>query len=875
MEHYRTSPGGIPPRSRSTGRRAGGRSLANRAGKGGPNGGKRFRFFNKKWILLVLMTTTLMVIGGCSAVMMTAKQYNMDEVKEKLDSSSVVLDKNGKKVMKLGASNRELVDLDDVKSPELWKTYLAVEDERFYEHNGVDYRGLARAVAKNIVAMGKAEGASTITMQVARNVLLESREKTYTRKLNEIAVALDLENKYKKKEILEVYLNYIDLGNNVRGIKMAAKIYFDKDITKEKLKPHEIALLAGLPKAPYGYNPYTNPEEAIKRRNVVLNKMAEDTALPGGPIISKAEAEKYKKMPLGVNPEYVDKHLKQNSYYAYKDVLIDEISRRYPSIEKEELINGGYEIHTTLDPDVQKAAEKVLEKKQYFVNQDTGQPTDSLNAALTIMNTKGEIIAVGGGRDYKPGYYNWAKKNRQPGSTIKPLTVFGPAIQDHDYNEYTIVEDKPIQIGNYSPKNQQNEYFGKVPLQEVVNKSLNASTTWILKEVVKLGPAAQYAEKAGLPLHEKDKGSYAALGLGGMTEGVSTIDMAEAYSSFANVKTGGHYQAHTVKKIVDPKEKKMLEPEVKIPNQPRQVWSKKTAWYMTRMLLNNVEKGTGTNAQIPGHQVAGKTGTTQDNKEAWFVGYTPEYVGAVTVFNTYDKDKSNDVKLSGGGYAAPIFQEVMAEALKGKAPQQFRNPGVPEPQPPFELKPVNDLSAQYDPNAKTVNLQWSDYADQLEYRIQRSEDGQNWKDIGKTSEGTFSDNSIKVPKQKKNDDDPFGGWFGGGEEPKTYHYRVIAIDTQAKGPEEKEAEPGNVATVRITPEQPQDQQPQDQQPQDQQQDQQDQQDESTFPDGGDPLGDQQQDQTGDETDQQDQQQDQRGNQRNGGDEEDGGDLFGG
>ncbi|MDA8354354.1 MAG: transglycosylase domain-containing protein [Firmicutes bacterium] len=855
MDNYRMSTGGMPPRSRSTGRRAGRRSLTNRAGKGGNGGGRRFRFFNKKWILLVLLTTLLLVVGGCSAVMMNAKKFSMDQIEDSMKTSSVVLDKDGDKVMNLGATNREYVQLDDVKSPELWKTYLAVEDERFFEHNGVDYRGLARAVVSNIVAMGKAEGASTITMQVARNAVLKEREKTYTRKLNEIAVALDLERKYDKMKILEVYLNYIDLGSSVQGIKMAAKVYFDKDITKEKLEPHEIALLAGLPKAPYGYNPYTNPEEAKERRNVVLNKMAEDTALPGGPIISKEEAEKYKKKPLGVNPDYVDKHLKSKSYYAYKDVLLDEIERRYSIDNIKEFANSGYTVHTTLDPNAQQAVEKALEKKEYFINQETGQPTENLNAAMTIMNTKGEIVAVGGGRDYKPGYYNWAKKKHQPGSTIKPITVFGPAVQDHGYNEFSTVEDKPIKIGNYTPKNEQGEFFGEVSLQEVVNKSLNASTILMLKDVVKLDPAAQYAEKAGLELHQNDRGSYAALGLGGMTKGASTIEMAQAYSSFANVNTGGYTPAHTVKKIVDPTTGQELQPEQPIPQTPKQVWSKKTAWYMTRMLLNNVEEGTGTNAQIPGYDVAGKTGTTQNNKKSWFIGYTPNYVGAVTVFNMYDKDDSNDVKLSGGGYAAPIFRDVMTQVLEGQTPQPFKKPaGVPEPQPPFELKPIQDLKGQYDPSAKAVNLQWSDYDDRLKYKVQRSEDGQDWKDIGETKEGSFSDSSIKPPKPNEDG----GGWFGIGDEPaepKTYQYRVIAVDTQAEEGEPKESDPSNVLTVEVTPDQQSEEPPEDQNPQDQQQDQQQDQfpdrgdspfpdggdEEGRQPDGGDPQGDQQPD----------------------------------
>ncbi|SMO73587.1 transglycosylase domain-containing protein [Melghirimyces algeriensis] len=772
---------------RSTGRRAGGRSLAGRSGGQRGNNGRNFlRFFNKKWFILVFMTTVLLVVGVFGFIILNAKKYNMEEIKESLDESSVILDRNGKKALPLGGDNREVVDLDDVKSPELMQAFLAVEDERFYEHNGVDYKGLARAVVKNIIALGKAEGASTITMQVSRNAVMKGRrEKTYSRKLDEITVALNLEKDYSKKDILEVYLNYIDLGNNVKGIKMAAKIYFDKDITKEKLEPHEIALLAGLPKAPYGYDPFRHKEKALQRRNVVLNKMAEDTALPNDPIITEEEAEKYKKMPLGVKKEAVQKHLKNDKFYAYKNIVLDELKERYNITDLKQFANDGFKIQTSLDPKIQQAAEDALANEAFFVNKQTGakMPADQLNAAMTFLDPKtGEIVAVGGGRGYRPTYLNWAQQGIQPGSTMKPITVFGPAVEEHGFNEYTPVKDAPIDINGYTPKNSSGRFYGDITLQEVVNKSLNASTIRILHEVVKKGPAAKYAEKAGIKLTDKDKQSLAALGLGGMTKGTTTTQMAQAYASFANVSTGENRDAHTIRKITN-SAGEVVKPKTKI--KKHKVFSKKTAWYMTRMLKNNVEQGTGTNAQIAGYDVAGKTGTTQNSKEAWFVGYTPRYVGAVTVFNM----KGNAVNLSGGGYAAPIFKSVLSVALEGKAPQKFQNPGVEEPRPPFRLKPVQDLRGGYDPASQSVQLQWSDASDRLEYKVQRSENGQDWKEIGKTSEGTFTDDNIKKPEG--------GGWFGGGES-RSYSYRVIAVDTEAQGGEPKESEPSNVVTVQVT-----------------------------------------------------------------------------
>ncbi|MFC4075580.1 transglycosylase domain-containing protein [Salinithrix halophila] len=872
MDSYRMESGAIPPRSRVQGRSAK-RSLGPRKGgrggaSGGGGGGKRFRFFNKKWILLVLMTTLLLVVGGCSAIFMTAKAEDMDQIKKRMEESSSLMDNKGHEAVKLGGTNREFVKISDIKSPELAKAFAKVEDERFYEHNGVDFQGLARAMVKNVIAMGKAEGASTITMQVARNAVLGDREKTYTRKLKEIAVAMDLERNYSKQKILETYINYIDLGNNVRGVKMAAKIYFDKDITKEKLKPEEIALLAGLPKAPYGYDPFSKPEKAKQRRNVVLMKMAEDSTLP--PLISEEEKERAQKKPLGVNPDYVKKHIKKGDYSAYKEIVMKEINERYPQLgrDEKELVSSGYKIYTGLDQKAQKAAEAAIKNDKFYQN-SAGQVEKGLDAGLTLMNPKnGEIVAIGGGRKYLTGYMNRAKQPMQPGSVIKPITVFGPAVKDKGYNEYSIVQDEPIQIGQWEPQNMTRKVYGEIEMKEMVAKSLNLSTIRLLKDVVKLDRAYDYAQKAGLELTPKDRKSYAALGLGGLTKGVNTIQMAQAYSTFANSQ-GMLTEGHTIKKIVDPYGN--VVPPEKQPKK-RQVYDKKTAYYMNRMLKNAVEKGTGVNAQLDdGRPLAGKTGTTQKSKEAWFVGYTPQLVGAVNVFN----EKGSEVELTGGGYPAKIFKEVMEVAMEGKPVVDFKNPGVKEPSPPFQLRAVDGLSGGFD--GKKVNLQWNDYdeSNRVKYRVERSEDGSNWSPIGETPDGAFSDNQIEIPKKKGG----FEEFFGGSAEPKQYYYRIVAVDTQPEDGSPAEADPSGSLEVRIDPqgddkpkkEKPEDQQPEDQQPEDQQpQDQQpqDQQPEDQQPEDQNPLPD------GGEEGTQEPPGNERGNGQQGG-EDDGGGLFGG
>ncbi|GGE23829.1 penicillin-binding protein 1F [Marinithermofilum abyssi] len=608
----------------------------------------------KKWWLLVIITSMLFMMGGCAAVLATTTIYNLDSLKN-LKFATTIYDHNQKPVEPLGGSQREYVDLDDVKSDLLAKTFVGVEDERFYKHNGADLKGLGRALAVDLMTMSSAEGGSTITMQVARNVILNNNEKTFWRKLSEIAIAYNLERKYTKKQILESYLNYIYLGNNVRGIKMAAKIYFDKDITKEKLEPHEIALLAGMPKAPEGYNPYVHPERAKERRNVVLAKMAELG------YISNKEKEEYQQKPLGVNRKYMAKYLKDDKYQAYTQYVIQEAANRY-GLKSEELASGGYKIYTGLNTKAQNSLEKALKDSSFYKGHE------KLDGGATVIDPKtGAIAALGGGRQYLPGYENRALSRIQPGSSIKPLTVYAPAVQEKGYNENSIVSDTPYSIGSWSPKNYDKTYHGNVPLKEVAGKSMNVATVRLLNDVVGVNTAYDYAQKLGLDLEPADK-QPAPLALGGLTRGVSTVQMAQAYSSF--LRDGKVSDAHAIIKIVDA-DGDEVEPIKKIKtDQP--VYSPDTAWTMTKILKYAVQNGTGKNAQLAdGRDVAGKTGTTQNSKESWFVGYTPEYVMAVTVFN----EQGSQVELSGGEYPARIFNQVMSDTLSGTQVSHFQPPG--------------------------------------------------------------------------------------------------------------------------------------------------------------------------------------------------------
>ncbi|SMO88831.1 PBP1A family penicillin-binding protein [Melghirimyces algeriensis] len=605
----------------------------------------------KKWWLLVLSTSILIIIGGLVAVLMTTSFYELDSLKN-MQFATTLHDYKGKKVASLGAEQREFVKLDKVQSKDLAKAFVAVEDERFYEHNGADLKGFARAIAIDIATMSPKEGASTITMQVARNIILQDRDKTFMRKVNEIALAYNLERKYTKEQILEAYLNYIYFGNNVSGIQMASKIYFGKDLTKDKLEPHEIALLAGLPKAPEGYNPYRRPKAAKQRRNVVLKKMAEHD------LITEEEKEKYQKMDLGVDKKYYAKYEHKQKYKAYTAYVIEEAEKRYGI---KDLANGKYKIYTGLNKKAQLSLEKTLKKDSFYQNHK------KLDAGATMIDPKnGLIAAIGGGRHYiGSGFANRALSRIQPGSSIKPLTTYAPAIEEKGYTANTLVSDSPFTYRDWTPKNYDHTYHGTVPLKVVAAKSLNVSTARILTEVVGVDTAYEYAQKLGLKLNSKDR-SPAPLALGGLTEGVSTLQMAQAYSSFPN--DGKYTQAHTIQKIVNV-DGEVVKPKKEV--KEKKVFSKNTARIMSQILKYTVDAGTGKNAQLSdGRDVAGKTGTTQNSKEAWFVGYTAEYVMATTVFN----ENGSEVDLTGGQYPARIFQQVMSDTLKGTKASHFKPP---------------------------------------------------------------------------------------------------------------------------------------------------------------------------------------------------------
>jgi penicillin-binding protein 2A len=751
-------------------------SRVTRMGSPGNKGKKKNFFssiFNRKVMLALFVIGIVPLIGGYIWLRVQAQDVDLEKMVT-YNQVAILYDANGKEIDKIGKYQNEFISLAEIKrvNPDLPEAFVKVEDVRFYQHHGVDYKSLLRALVANIKAGRKVQGGGTITMQVARNVIIEDREKTYTRKLKEIATAWKIEEKYGKDKILETYLNYIYFGNNVSGVKMAAKVYFNKDITNTRLTAGEIAYLAGLPKAPSEYNLFGDEEEQAKakaRRAVVLQQMAEENEMKA--LITKEEEAKANEEPLSRDKSGV-KYVKQVKYAAYKQLVLQELKNRYGIIESQ-LQTQPYQIYTGLNPQLQIATEEVLRDPASYRDAKTGRVHETLDAgSATIDVNTGLIAAIGGGRDYTPTTISYGSQGFfQPGSAIKPLTVYAPAIEkglkeeDGDINEYYTLPDEPIEYGNWIPKNYTQRYYHNVKMGFVVEQSLNAGTVWLLHNKVGLDIAYDTANELGLDLKGADR-NLSPLALGGLTKGITPLQLARAYTVFPT--NGIKKHAVAVKKVE-------LNGTVTAGDvEEKRVFSETTAWWMTRMLRNVVENGTARHYPLAGGRPsAGKTGTVTDNKNAAFAGYTPDYVTAVVVFNKTPAEPIQN--LTGGEYPARIFKKIMDKGLEGTAIHSFtKPPHVQDPVKPFQLVAPEVVGA-FDPTLKQVMLKWQPQSERVKYEIWRTENRDDWGSVpyqvvqpGATQ---FIDSGIEIPQM-----DPVTG------QPitpaKTYYYKVVAIDTR-------------------------------------------------------------------------------------------------
>lgn len=571
--------------------------------------------------------------------------------------ATIFYDLNKKEFTRIFRENRLEVPLNRI--PDFMKkAIISNEDNRFYEHSGIDLKAIARAFWVDIKGGAYIEGGSTITQQLARNVML-TQKKSFTRKIQEAFLAISIERNYTKDEILERYLNQIYFGHGSYGVESASRMFFGKSVTE--IEPHQMALLAGLPKNPNGYSPYTNPKEALERRNLVIEQMLKYGS------VTPEEAKIYSDKPLDVLP--LTPGGRRAAYFV--DYIIQSLKK---ILTEEEIYTGGYRIYTTLDPAVQQAAEDACAILTGGEPDSKGviQPQLSL---LAVDPHNGFIKAMIGGRDFANTQLNRsAAAHRQCGSAIKPF-VYVAAIDSRLYTPGSIVKDEEIKFptpqGEWAPQNYDKIFRGDISVRQALEESVNIIA---VKLVESLGPSKiiKYAKQMGLKSlvvsGEPNDLNFSSLALGGLTKGVTPMELTAAYTPLAN--QGVYVEPIAVLEVRDSNGNKIYEdtPHKKI------ALSENTAYLITDMLRGVIMRGTGRGAMID-RPAAGKTGTSSDYTNAWFVGYTPDLLASVWIGNDSQKipTKIKD-QVIGSGLAAQIWGAFMRKALAKTPPSNFPVP---------------------------------------------------------------------------------------------------------------------------------------------------------------------------------------------------------
>jgi penicillin-binding protein 1A len=547
---------------------------------------------------------------------------------------------------------------------------LSLEDRRFYTHWGVDLRGVARATVRNLLAGRVVQGAGTITQQLSRNLFL-TPEKTFTRKLKETFLALQIEKIYPKDKILEMYLNQIYYGHRAYGVEAAADIFFKKEVNELNLP--EAALLAGISRSPAIYSPFNYPERALRRRTISLRTMVEMGA------ISRKEALRAENAPLSVASQPIPQ--------SYAPYFVEEVRKTLDAQYGSDFVyRGGSRVYTTLDLNLQKVAERVLveglnDLEERFdlwkpiTYDDDGNPlpdtiffdkSKPLQGALLALDPKtGDILAMVGGRDFMKSQFNrTVQAKRQPGSAFKPF-VYTTAIQ-HGYTPSDILLDAPIVIEDrdttYAPHNYDRKFLGPISLRKGLALSRNLLTVRLLQEVG-AQEVVWLAKRMGIknPL----------LPVPSLALGSSSLTLYELVSAYGILANRGLYVKPTIiRRIRDHNGNRVIE----VDPVPERVLDPQTAYVITHMMKSVLEEGTGMGARWAGFKrpSAGKTGTTNDYTDAWFIGFTPDLV--VGVWVGFDQMRRITRGATGSRFALPIWTAFMMEATQGKRLRDFSVP---------------------------------------------------------------------------------------------------------------------------------------------------------------------------------------------------------
>ena len=696
-----------------------------------------------------------------------------DETAFDQSMTSKIYDKDDTLIsMKYQDQNRSPVSYSQI-SEFFLTAIVATEDAEFYDHGGFSIKGIIRSAVTNLFTTGRPKGASTITQQLARGVLLTNEDTTsvsYVRKIKEILLAMQIEDRLTKEEILTNYSNTISFGHGAYGVEAASITYFNK--ASKDLTLIEAALLAGLPQAPSLYDPFKNPEGALNRRNIVIQRLVDVK------YITKEQGEALKKEPIvlseGVPNQSVNEAKDLANYQYFTDYVTMEAEKIISAKNLESLFNGGYRIYSTMDAKVQSAMEEVYNNDSLFPQAMNGVEPES--AMAVIDQSTGGIRGIVGGRSYtvEMGFNRAVSAKRQPGSAFKPIVSYGPAFEKGLLSPSSIVKDTPDPAlpdgagGTYELVNYSEGYVGNVSVRTAVKNSINTVAVRILYEITpKYG--YDFAKRLGITNLAEAEQDNLAMALGGLQNGVTPLEMARAFGVFGN--NGVLVDSNVIRRIEDSYGNIIYEgkPEAK------QVISPEVAYMVTSVLMDVVNSGTGKNASLYKRAVAGKTGTTnliingadmpEGHGDLWFVGYTTQLSGAVWI--GYDKNSADayiQKSKYGSGKAAYIWYSVMNIALQGVPAADFPRPGGiidlsydPATGLPTEAntglsdifingllpsKPSSTLSlasgGKATKSGSSVKLSW-DGKNTIEYIVYRVDAAGNAAEIGRVVGTTFVD----------------------------------------------------------------------------------------------------------------------------------------
>ncbi|PSL45144.1 penicillin-binding protein 2A [Salsuginibacillus halophilus] len=704
---------------------------------------------------LLALLTALVVAIGTYATVLVAGSLLFDEEQLEMNEVTEVVDPSGETVAEIAEEERKPVEISEVP-PHVQDAFIAVEDVRFYEHQGIDLRAIGRALYRDILAGELAEGGSTITQQLAKNAFL-SHDQTFLRKTKEVLIAMHMERNYSKAELLEMYMNQIYFGHGAHGVQVASERYFQKDVSA--LNEAEAALLAALPKGPNLYSPARDPERAEQRRNLALGLMLQHE------FIDEDTFEAAEREPV---PESVETNSTNAALLPYLDMVYEEAEDRY-GLTRTELRTGGYQVQVPMNTELQISSYEKFQNDSYFPGN-----AETIQGAFVLMDhSTGGVQAVQGGRNYESQGLNRAQVHRQPGSILKPLAVYAPALETGMYHPYSQLKDERLEYDDYAPRNHDDVYEGEVTMREAVAVSKNTSAIWLLNEMG-LGLSHEFMDSLGMPIEEA--GLEAALGA--LSEGFTPVEMAEAYSVFSN---HGTLQKTRFIDQIEADGDQIAELESVGDHDTEQVLSTQSAWYMTEMMQDVVQEGTGSAGQS-NHALAGKTGTTSFGEaegvamDAWFAGYTPEYTGVLWM--GFDRTSEEEHLEGGSSYAAELFKEILNDEQPSSDAAAFQPPeGATALEPPIDMGTVNDLQATFSFQGEglfNVDLTWDEAGDErMNYELYEVSGGQSEKIATIEGASEYRVNGVNLFSLKE--------------------YMVVPVNPQT----EEEGPPSNVARVEL------------------------------------------------------------------------------